>query len=165
MAKYTGRGATFSIESGTPGTYAEVAQVQSIGSIEITADETEVTTLDNASGFREFLQTVKDAGEMPLTLVWDPELPSHGPAAGGLWALFIAGTTVNMRIEWATVPPYSATFAGFVKSYPTPQATPDDALMAEISIRVAGTVTLQESGAVVATEGTPVTTGTAPARR
>jgi hypothetical protein len=154
MAKYTGRGAKFSIEGGTPGTYTEVAQVQSIGSIDITADETEVTTLDNTSGFREFLQTFKDAGEMPLTLVWDPELPSHGPAAGGLWALFIAGTVTNMKIEWATVPPYAATFAGFVKSYPTPQATPDDALMAEVSIRVAGTVTLEEAGALV-TGATP----------
>jgi hypothetical protein len=50
-----------------------------------------------------------------------------------------------MKIEWATVPAYTATFAGFVKSYPTPQATPDDALMAEVSIRVAGTVTLAPS--------------------
>jgi hypothetical protein len=155
MAKYTGRGAKFSIEGGTPGTYTEVAQVQSIGSIDITADETEVTTLDNTSGFREFLQTFKDAGEMPLTLVWDPELPSHGPAAGGLWDLFIQGTVSNMKIEWATVPPYAATFSGFVKSYPTPQATPDDALMAEVSIRVAGTVTLAEAGALAATEATP----------
>lgn len=96
MAKYTGRGAKFSIE-GAPGTYAEVAQVQSIGSIDITADETEVTTLDNTSGFREFLQTFKDAGELPLTLVWDPELPSHGPATGGLWDLFISGTTTRCR--------------------------------------------------------------------
>ena len=156
MSKYTGRGAKFSIESGTPGTFVEVAQVQSIGSIDIQADETEVTTLDNTSGFREFLQTFKDAGEMPLTLVWDPELPSHGPAVGGLWDLFIQGATKKMQIEWATNPPYTATFDGFVKGYPTPQATPDDALMAEVSIRVAGTVTLAEAAPLAtATETTP----------
>jgi hypothetical protein len=154
MAKFTGRGGKFLVEGSTPGTFTEVAQVQSIGSIDMTADETEVTTLDNVSGFREFLQTFKDSGELPVTLVWDPALPTHGEDEDGLWGLFISGETRNMKIEFPTKPvAYEATFSGFVKSYPTPQVTADDALISEVSIRVAGTVDLAPKGAAAAAAG------------
>jgi hypothetical protein len=145
MAKYTGRGGTFSIGSTgiPPVTYTEVAQVSSIGSIAITADETEVTTLDNTDGFKEFLQTFKDSGELPITLVWDPALPTHGNTAGGLWGLFVSGETRSFQISFPTLPePYLATFNGFVKTFPTPALTPADALTAEVSIRVSGNVDL-----------------------
>ena len=142
MAKYTGRGGKISVESATPDTFTEIAQVTSIGSISITSDEVEVTTLDNTSGFREYLQTFKDAGELPLTLVWDPALPTHGPTATGLWGLMVSGQVKSWEIEFPTTPPYVATFDGFVKSFPTPSMTPDDALTAEVVLRVSGTVTL-----------------------
>lgn len=127
--------------------------MSSIGSATITSDETEVTTLDNTSGFREFLTTFKDAGELPLTIVWDPALPTHGSTSGGLWALMLSQEMRPMRIEWATKPTaYVADFNGFVKSFPTPAATPDDALTADVSIRVSGTVLLQAKPAGFAAE-------------
>ena len=154
MSKYTGVGGKFFIGSAPPApiTYAEVAQVSSIGSAAITGDEVEVTTLDNVSGFREFLQTFKDAGELPLGIVWDPALATHGDTAGGLWALMVSGETRSFKIEFPTTPAYEATFNGFVKSFPTPAITPDDALTAEVSIRVSGTVTLAAKAAVFAAD-------------
>lgn len=154
MAKYTGVGGKFSVDMGvTPGTFTEVAQVQSIGSVAVTADETEVTTLDNTSGFRDFLATFKDAGELPVTLVWDPVLPSHSE----LWDLFVSGETKPMKIEFPIKPTaYEASFNGFIKAFPTPQVTPDDALMSEVSIRVVGTVSIAaKAAAVAATEPVP----------
>lgn len=151
MAKYTGRGGTISVESAVAGTFTEIAQVNSIGSVSITSDEVEVTTLDNTSGFREYLQTFKDAGELPITLVWDPALPTHGETATGLWGLMVSGAVKTWQIEFPTTPPYTATFDGFVKSFPTPSMTPDDALTAEVTIRVSGTVTL-EAGTLLARE-------------
>jgi hypothetical protein len=142
MAKYVGRGGKISVESAVPDTFTEIAQVSQIGSVAITSDETEVTTLDNTSGFREFLQTFKDAGELPVTLVWDPALATHGETATGLWGLMISGAVKKWQIEFPTTPPYVAEFDGFVKSFPTPAMTPDDALTAEVSIRVSGTVSL-----------------------
>lgn len=152
MAKYPGKGGRISVESGTPGTFTEIAQVTSIGSVAITGDEVEVTTLDNTSGFREYLQTFKDAGELPLTLVWDPALPTHGETATGLWGLMISGEVKQFQIEFPTTPPYTATFDGFVKSFPTPAMTPDDALTADVTIRVSGTVALA-AGTLEAREG------------
>jgi Lambda phage tail tube protein, TTP len=149
MAKYTGRGGKFFIGTGAVPTYAEVAQVSSIGSVAITADETEVTTLDNQDGFKEFLQTFKDSGELPITLVWDPALPTHGDTADGLWGLFVSGETRPFQIEFPTLPTaYVASFDGFVKTFPTPALTPADALTAEVSIRVSGTVDLAVKGAL-----------------
>lgn len=144
--KYTGRNGVFRIgTAGATPTYADVAQVSSIGSIAISADETEVTTLDNVDGFKEFLQTFKDSGELPITLIWDPDLPTHGDTADGLWGLFVSGETRPFEIEFPTKPtPYVADFNGFVKTFPTPQLTPADALTAEVSIRVSGTVDLKK---------------------
>lgn len=148
MAKFTGRFGKLSIGDVAGTVFTEVAQVSSIGSVAITADETEVTTLDNTSGYREYLQTFKDAGELPVTLVWDPALPTHGTASGGLWALFISGETRKMKIEFPTKPTaYEASFDGWVKTFPTPAMTPDDALTAEVTIRVTGTVTLAAKAA------------------
>lgn len=153
MAKYTGRNGVFRIgSSGATPTYTDVAQVSSIGSIAITADEVEVTTLDNTSGFREYLQTFKDAGELPLTLVWDPALPTHGETAGGLWGLSQSGEVRPFQIEFPTTPAYTADFEGFVKTFPLPSLTPDDALTAEVSIRVSGTVTLTAGTLLAADE-------------
>lgn len=161
MAKFTGLGSQFFIgTSAEPPVYTEVAQVSSIGSIDITSDEVEVTTLDNTSGFREFLTTFKDAGELPITVVWDPALPTHGSTGDGMWALLNSQEVRPMKIKWDTAPTaYEATFDGFVKSFPTPAATPDDALTADVTIRVSGTVTLAAVGALLATSRTP-----APAR-
>jgi Lambda phage tail tube protein, TTP len=142
MAKYVGRGGMLGVESAVPGTFTDIAQISSIGSVAITSDEVEVTTLDNTSGFREYLQTFKDAGELPITIVWDPALPTHGEGADGLWGLMESGVLKNWQITFPTTPPYTAEFAGFVKSFPTPALTPDDALTADITIRVSGTVTL-----------------------
>jgi hypothetical protein len=158
MAKYTGVGGAFRIGKDTAGTvtYTDVAQVSSVGSISISSDEVEVTTLDNLSGFREFLQTFKDAGELPIGLVWDPALPTHGETATGLWGLMVSGEVVPMEIEFPIKPtPYVAHFSGFVKTFPTPSLTPDDALTAEVSIRVSGTVTLEVKAAPLA-DGTLV---------
>lgn len=149
MAKFTGlSGKLFIGTSGGTPTYTEVAQVASIGSVAITADEVEVTTLDNTSGFREYLTTFKDAGELPITLVWDPALPTHGPTAEGLWALMLSQEVRPFKIEFPTKPvAYEATFDASVKSFPTPALTPDDALTADVSLRVTGTVDLAAKAA------------------
>ena len=43
-----------------------IAGLTSIGGIEITADTTDVTTLDSEGGYREFIGTFKDGGEVPI---------------------------------------------------------------------------------------------------
>jgi hypothetical protein len=152
MAKYTGRWGVLRLGKDTAGTitYVDVAQISSIGSVAITSDETEVTTLDNVSGFREFLQTFKDAGELPVTIVWDPSIVSHGETPEGLWGLMKSGEVRPWQIEFPIKPePYVAEFMGFVKTFPTPAMTPDDALTADVSIRVSGDVDLKLKTEVV----------------
>jgi hypothetical protein len=156
MAKFTGLNGKLFIGSALPAptTWTEVAQVSNIGSVAITADEVEVTTLDNTSGFREYLTTFKDAGELPVTLVWDPALATHGETASGLWGLMISQEQRPFKIEFPTKPiAYEATFNASVKTFPTPALTPDDALTADVSLRVSGTVTLAAKAATFGAEG------------
>lgn len=43
-----------------------IGKLTSIGQVNVTADEIDVTTLDATDGYKEFLQGFKDSGEVPL---------------------------------------------------------------------------------------------------
>ena len=44
-----------------------IGGLNSIGEINPNSDEIDVTTLDSADGYKEFLQGLKDSGELPLS--------------------------------------------------------------------------------------------------
>ncbi len=55
-----GKGTKFEIDSKV------VASLNSIGAVEKSADSTEVTTLDNEDGYKEYLGGMKDGGEVAI---------------------------------------------------------------------------------------------------
>ena len=48
-----------------------VGSLKSIGGVEASADTIDVTTIDNADGYREFVGGIKDGGEVPLEGYFD----------------------------------------------------------------------------------------------
>ena len=65
MAKYAGKGTTFSFGS------TEVGSLTSIGGVSVSADTIDVSTLDNADGYKEFIAGFKDGGEVSLSGYFD----------------------------------------------------------------------------------------------
>ena len=140
MAKFKAWGTKWEIEGGTPGTFTEIPQVMSIDSPQATTDEIEMTTLDNTTGYREFLPSFKDGGEMSFTLAADPAL--HIGGTDTVQALFDSGEVVNMRIHLPTTAPgFDMEFPGYVKSFAPGPLSPDDGITFVGSVRVAGAVT------------------------
>lgn len=123
----------------TPGTFVSVPQVLTIDAGQPSMDEIEVTTLDNTSGYREFLPSFKDGGEVGFTLAYSFAL--HVTPADSVWKLFQAGDTHNMRIYIPSETPGSDyTFSGFIKSLGPGPISPDNAATMVGSIRVSGAV-------------------------
>lgn len=146
MSKYTGRGATIEVRTvDSPEAWQAFAQVRRIGAISMTADEIEVTTLDTVGDFRDFLQGFKDAGELPVELIWDPSLTSHGEGSFGIYGLFTSGSTETFRIKIPVTPTKYVRFDGFLRDFELPEFTPDDPIAVTGVIRLGGTPTLGNS--------------------
>lgn len=111
----------------------------------MTADEIEVTTLDTVGDFRDFLQGFKDAGELPVELIWDPSLTSHGEDEFGMYGLFTSGNTETFRIKIPVTPTKYLRLTGFFRDFELPEYTPDDPIAVTGTIRIGGTPTLGDS--------------------
>jgi hypothetical protein len=119
----------------------ELAQVISIGGPKETSEELDVTHLRSPGAYREFLQSFKDGGELPMTLNFLPSSTSQN----GYRADFEANpqTVRNRRIHW---PDGSTdTFKCFVKGIGR-QATVGQKLTLDITLRISGPVHSTEAG-------------------
>lgn len=124
---------------GPPETFTTIAEVRSIKPPQSEADDIDVTHMLSPSGYREFIQGLKDAGEASFTVNWIPNDPTQAETGSGLLALAISGAVRTWRI----VLPNSAlvwTFSGYVKSF-NPDIPVDDAMTADVTIKVSGAST------------------------
>lgn len=64
-------GTTLGYKSGTS-TAVTIGKLTSIGEINQTADEIDITTLDSTGAYREYLQGFKDAGTLDVTGLYAP---------------------------------------------------------------------------------------------
>jgi hypothetical protein len=158
MAKYTGKGAQFMVQTtGATPTYIAVGQVAEIGDISVTADEVEVTTLD-AGDYRDYIQGFKDAGECELTVIFDPGLPAHDDSADGLIGLFTSGDVRNCAIRWnssATGGETYGTFTAFVRDMTYNALNPDDPQQIAPLFRITSPITLSDTAPVAKVPGPP----------
>jgi hypothetical protein len=137
MAKYTCRGAAVEIDtgSGTP-TWTVVDQVETVEMPQATTEELEGTTLDNTSGYREYLPSFKDGGEMTITVLFDPAM--HVTPTTSIWALFQAGTTHPVRVNLPSNPAFNFEASGFVRDCGLQTIGPDELLKMQAVVRISG---------------------------
>lgn len=132
MAKYTGKGGELQIRTVvSPETWLTVAQIKEIGSISITAEEIDVTTLDdNESGlstdYKDTQQGFKDPGEMPVTVLFDPNLLSHVEDPNSLYESFDQGITQLVRIKYPVSPVKYLRANGYFRDWQTPALNATD---------------------------------------
>ena len=84
------------LRKGTGGTGTPIASLTEIGGLELSADTIDTTSLDttNNNGYRTFVTSFKDSGEVSLTGYFDP---THAT----LLTDFEAGTVSAYEIEFA----------------------------------------------------------------
>lgn len=114
-----------------------VGKLSSVGEIAPEAEELDVTTLDSAGGYREFLQGYRDSGSVEITGFH--EKGDGGQAA--LRAAFDSGSAGDAVVEFpdGTV----VSFRAFVKGYTLGAAEVDGAVGFGAELRITGAVTVE----------------------
>lgn len=110
-----------------------VSDLSSIGSPSITQDEIDVTTLDNAGEYREFIAGFKDAGEVSISGFFVPS--DIGQAA--LYAALESSEIQQFEIIYPPALGASWNFEGFVSAFNV-TAELEDAIAFDATIRVSG---------------------------
>ena len=123
-------------DGASPEVFTELAEVVSIGGPNETADEIDATHLRSPSGYREFIQSFKDGGELPLELNFVPGSATQQ----AMDADFASGTTKNRQITYPDGSYHS--FAGWVKARGNSNTAVGSKLTRMYTVRIVGPVTL-----------------------
>ncbi len=115
----------------------EVGGLSSITGVEISADNVDLTSLDNSSGYREKEPGFKDAGEVTASGFLD----GSDVGQSELYTLLASGNIVACEIRFPSKIGKSWTFQAGVSRFST-GADVDGAVTFEISLAVNGAATL-----------------------
>ena len=115
-----------------------VGGLTSIGGLELSADTTDVTTLDSVGGYREFIAGFKDAGEVSIEGYFDS---TTGKGQKELYNLFESGATETFTILFPSETKTSCEFEGVVTGFST-SAGLEDPISFSATIKVSGAPTL-----------------------
>lgn len=130
-------GTTLKVASGTgSSSSATVGKLKSIGAINPTADEIDVTTLDSSGGYKDYLQGFKDGGEVSCE-----GFLAYGDAGQAqVVTLFDSGDKKTWTVEYPDGT--KASFSAYVKGYTIGDAAVDGAVNFALNLRVCGAVTI-----------------------
>jgi predicted secreted protein len=112
-----------------------IGSLTSIGGIEITADTQDITSLDSEGGYREFIGTFKDGGEVPIEGFFDPDTASGQTA---LQDSLDAGTAEDYKILFPTTPAWEWDFKGVVTGFKVGDVDVDGTINFGATIKVSG---------------------------
>jgi predicted secreted protein len=123
----------FAIESTTPGTYTKVAEVVAITPPGMSRDAVEVTHLESAERWKQYIAGLKDGGEASITLNFvasatDALLAAFNAETGGYQITFPNG----IRMQ----------FDGFCTAYNPPELTPGGVMQSTATFKCSGAVTM-----------------------
>ncbi|MFA5420140.1 MAG: phage tail tube protein [Bacteroidales bacterium] len=114
--------------------YHTIAEVNSISGPGMTRDTIDVTSLDSTGGYREFITSFRDAGEISLSMNFTHDgytvMKTDFEASAARYYKIVLPNTEQTVFK----------FAGFVTSCPI--AIPmDDKVTADVTIKISGQVT------------------------
>lgn len=139
-----GYGVILAYEDGA--SYRRVGYVKDVNGPGMKRDVVDVTNHDSPNGFKEFLAGLADPGEVTFTINFDPTNASHNQTTG-LMALLSEVTTRNwqliMPIDASSGKKWGYTFAALVTGF-EPKGPVEEAITADVTLKVAGAVTLAE---------------------
>lgn len=130
MSETTGLKTKFQREGDTPDTFEDVAKVAGISPPQLSRDVAEVDELDPPDEIKGKLPGAIDAGEVSLTLNFDPDNDGHTALESDFWA----GAARKYRIKLPNG--YGWTFSGFVSGYAPSEIVAGDVVQAEVTITV-----------------------------
>lgn len=116
-----------------------IGGLTSIGGVEIIADTIDVTTLESDGGYREFIGSFKDAGEVPIEGFFEPGTESN---QAEFQTALDAGTADDYVIEFPTTPAAKWEFKGVVTGFKVGEVDVDGTITFGSTIKISGKPTL-----------------------
>ena len=138
MSKAHSKGTKLIIGSST--TAKTVGGCKTISGVKVEAETSDVTALDNTSGYREHVAGFKDGGEVPITGYLDGA--DDGQEA--MYAAMESGAETAFEIRFPAAIGKSWTFNGVVKSFGT-DVDVDGAITFDAAIKVSGKPELDDT--------------------
>ncbi len=132
MAEITGLKTKFYREGATPGTFEEIAQIASISPPQPEREVVEVDELDPPGSVRKKLVGLIDAGEVTVTLNFDPTNTGHLD----LEQDFRDGSPRQYRIKLPN--DYGWTFTAIVTAYQPQEISAGDVVQAAVTLALTG---------------------------
>ena len=133
MTKITGKGASFNRWDGSA--WVAIANIKSIGGPSATRETVDVTTLDSSGGYREFIGSLRDGGEVALPMLFEQET----------YAIMKTDFESDTVQEYSIVLPdtnnTTLEFSGIVTGCPL-DAPLDDAVACDVTIKISGSTEL-----------------------
>jgi predicted secreted protein len=114
-----------------------IAEVRSISGPSMQAETIDVTNMDSG-GWREFITSLKDAGEVSFDVNFLPAGTTHL----ALLQDFVDSVISEYSLVWTDAGTSTWTFDGLVTSF-QPSAAIADALTASVTIKVSGAPTIE----------------------
>lgn len=117
-----------------PAVFTTVAEVTSIDVLDIDVDTIDTSSHSSPSQWREFVNGMKDGGELTMEVNYDPALHDT------IFQL-VGGDFKNMKIVLPDAGAAEVAFKGLVTGF-SAEAPYDDKLAASVTIKVTGAVTI-----------------------
>jgi hypothetical protein len=111
-----------------------IAGLTSVSGIDLTADTIDVTTLESADTYREFIQGMRDGGEVSISGFFEP---SDTNGQNQIYTLFNSGAVTSFSILFPSTLGAEWTFSGIV-TQATTNAEMEEAATFEATIKVTG---------------------------
>lgn len=144
-AKFAGKGAIFNRWNTGTSTWVPIAGLKSISGPTCNRETIDVTTLDSVGGYREFIGSLRDAGDVSFNMLFD--------AAG--YSLmktdFESDTAQKYQIVLPDATHTTLEFYGLVTDLPI-DIPVDDAVSSDITIKISGQTTLTNMFIVASVE-------------
>lgn len=130
---FIGYGATFGIEDrDNPGTYIDVAEVVGITPPAYTMDTVDTTHLLSPERFREYVNGLREAGELSLTINFVPGDTTSDLLVGEA----LQDTPGNYKITWPNAVEWG--FAGVMVGFAPGDIAVDTKVTATVRVKVTG---------------------------
>ena len=121
------------------GVQVSVGRLTSVGEIQSDSEVVDVTTLESAGGYREYIQGFRDAGEVELSGFHDAQ--DAGQTA--LRAAYDSGEIGAFEVDFPDGS--KVDFSGFVKGHTVGSAEVDGAIGFGAVVRITGAVKMTEA--------------------
>lgn len=139
MGEYAGYKTILEVELAS--VWTEVAQIVDLGGPSASADQIEVS--HRGYQWRRYVAGMRDGGEVPFDVIFDPDDPSHDPTiTGSMYDLLSTGEVNSFRITFpgAGSDTTTATFDAFVSGFEV-DSPMEDGIKANITLKITGEIT------------------------